>query len=140
MLAHFIKNLIENYTKKISAAYGKTLAISIYFITVIVITVFAIDQLQIETELLNRIIEIILISIGVALALSLGLGTKELSRNMISGAYLKGQLHSGTHIEFNNIKGNIKHIGIINTIIETSDGEKYHIPNSSFAENIIKSK
>ena len=140
MLAHFIKNLIEGYTQKVSVEYGKTLSVVIYFIMVIVVTVFAINQLQIETELLNRIIEIVLISIGVALAISLGLGTKELSRNMISGIYLKGQLQPGAHVEFNNINGNIKHFGVINTVIETSNGEKYHIPHSSFAENVIKSK
>ncbi len=140
MFAHFIKNIIENYSQKANLSYGKALSAVIHPILVVVITVFAIDQLKIETELLNRIIEITLISAGAALALSFGFGAKDLARNIISGAYLKGQLKPGDFVELKDIKGQIKQIGSINTTLSAESGEKYHIPNSSFTENTVKSK
>ena len=140
MFAHFIKNIIENYTTKTHLDYGKKLAIVIHSIIVVVVTVFAIDQLQIETKLLSRIIEIILISVGLALAISVGLGTKGLAHNIISGVFLREQLKPGATVEFNNIKGSLKQIGTINTTIEAEGGKECYIPNSSLTKNIIKSE
>ena len=140
MFAHFVKNIIENYAQKIHLNYGKTLAVAIHSVVVVVITVFAIDQLQIETDLLNRIIEITLISTGVTLALSLGFGTKELSRNIISGFYLRDQLKSGVYVELKDIKGHVTKVGAVNSSIEGENKEIYYVPNSSFTENIVKSK
>ena len=139
MFGHFIKNVIENYSQKVNLEYGKTLATVIHSIIVVVVIVFAIDQLQIETKLLNRIIEITLISAGVTLALSLGIGTKDLSRNVISGIYLKEQLKPGAHIKVKDIEGRIQKVGAINTIIEVEGGSAYYIPNTSLVENTFKS-
>ena len=139
MFAHFVKNIIENYAQKIHLNYGKTLAVAIHSVVVVVITVFAIDQLQIETHLLNRIIEITLISLGVTLALSLGFGTKELSRNIVAGLYLKDQLKPGVYVELKEIKGLVKKVGAINCSIEGDNKQIYYVPNSSLTENTIKS-
>lgn len=140
MIAHFLRSLIESSTQKISLEYGKTLATVVHSIAVVVVSILAIDQLQLETELLSQIIEIILMSAGVALALSFGIGTKDLSKNIISGIYIKEQLKPGSNIEFNDINGNVKQVGTVNTTVELSDGKKVHIPNSALTENIIKSK
>ena len=140
MAVHFLKNVIEDFSEKIGLVYGKILATVIHLIAVVVVSVLAINQLQLEMELINRIVEIILISAGVVIALSLGLGTKDLSKNIVSSLSLREQIKPGTHLEFENISGTVKQVGVVNTVVELSEGKKVHIPNSMLISHIFKSK
>ena len=140
MAVHFLKNVIEDFSEKIGLAYGKTLATVIHLIAVVVVSVLAINQLQLEMDLINRIVEIILISAGVVVALSLGLGTKDLSKNIVSSLSLKEQIKPGIHLEFENISGTVKQVGLVNTVVELSEGKKVHIPNSMLISHVFKSK
>ena len=140
MAVHFLKNIIEDFSAKVGLVYGKVLATLIHLIAVVVVSVLAINQLQLETDLINRIVEIILISAGVVIALSLGLGTKDLSKNIVSSLSLKEQIKPGAYLEFEEISGTVKQVGAVNTVIELSEGKKVHIPNSLLVSHIFKSK
>ena len=140
MVAHFLKGIIENITQKSNLEYGKILATVIHLLVIVVVSILAIDQLQLETELINRIMEIVLISVGVVIALSLGLGTKELSKNIVSGWSLKEQIKPGSYLEYKDISGTVKKINNVNIVIETSEGKTVHIPNSLLISHIFKSK
>ena len=140
MAVHFLKNIIEDFSQKAGLGYGKVLANVIHFLATVVVSVLAVEQLQLETELLKDIMEIMLISAGVVLALSLGFGTKDLSKSFVSGMSLKEQIKPGDQLEFENIKGIVKKIGAVNTIVELSEGTKAHIPNSALISQTFKSK
>lgn len=140
MAVHFLKNIIEDFSQRVGLEYGKVLATVIHLMAVVVVSVLAIDQLQLETELINHIMEIILISAGVVVALSLGLGTKDLSKSIVSGLSLREQIKPGSHLEFENISGTVKQVGAVNTIVELSEGKKVHIPNGTLISHIFKSK
>lgn len=140
MVAHFLKGIIENVSEKSNLGYGKVLATVIHLLVTVVVSVLAIDQLQLETELINRIMEILLISVGVVVALSLGLGTKELSKNFVSGWSLKEQIKPGSYLEYKDISGTVKKVSNVNTIVETNEGKTVHIPNSMLISRIFKSK
>ena len=140
MVAQFFKNIIEGMSKQISSVYSKVLSSVVYFIVVVLVSVLAINQLQLETALINRVVEIILISTGVILALSFGLGTKDLSKSIISGLPLRAQIQQGTRVEFDNINGTIEQIGLVNTTVLIEDGKKVHIPNAVLISSVFKSK
>ena len=140
MAAQVFKNIIEGMSKQISPVYSKVLSSVIYFIIVVLVSVLAINQLQLETALINRVVEIILISIGVVLALSFGLGTKDLSKSIISGLPLRMQIKPGSRLEFDNINGTVEQIGPVNTTVLTEDGKRVHIPNSVLISSVFKSK
>jgi len=140
MAAHFLKGIIENVSQKSNLEYGRILATVIHLLVIVVVSILAIDQLQLETELINRIMEIVLISVGVVIALSLGLGTKELSKSVISGWSVREQIKQGSNLEFENISGTVKKISNVNTIVETGEGETVHIPNSMLISHVFKSK
>ena len=140
MVAQFFKNIIRGMSKQISPLYSKVLSSVVYFIIVVLVSVLAVNQLQLETELINRIVEIILISAGVVLALSFGLGTRDLSKSVISGLLLREQIKQGTRVEFDNINGAVEQIGLVNTIVLIEDGKKVHIPNAVLISSVFKSK
>ena len=140
IVAQFFKNVIEGMSKQISSVYSKVLSSIVHVIIVVLVSVLAINQLQLETGLINRIVEIILISTGVVLALSFGLGTKDLSKSIISGLPLREQIKQGTRLEFDNINGTVEQVGLINTIVLIEDGKKVHIPNAVLISSVFKSK
>lgn len=140
MVAQFLKNIIEGMSKQVSPAYSKVLSSVVHFIIVVLVSVLAINQLQLEIELINRIVEIVLISTGVVLALSFGLGTKDLSKSIISSLPLRDQIKQGSRLEFDNINGTVEQVGLINTIVLTEDGKKVHIPNAILTSSVFKSK
>lgn len=140
MAAYFLRKFIENTTKNINFKYGQTLATVVYSLVLIVVSILSIEQLQLETQLLRRIIEIFLISVGAALAVSFGFGSKRVASNIVSGYYLREQFKPGVNISFNDVQGEVECVGIINTTIKSSAGSKIIIPNSTLAENTISSK
>ena len=140
MVAQFFKNVIEGMSKQVSPVYSKVLSSVVHFIIVVLVSILAINQLQLETGLINRIVEIILISTGVVLALSFGLGTKDLSKSVISGLPLREQIKQGARLELDNINGTVEQVGLVNTIILVEDGKKVHIPNAVLISSIFKSK
>ncbi|MCY4320973.1 MAG: mechanosensitive ion channel [Bdellovibrionaceae bacterium] len=139
MVAQFFKNVIAGMSQ-VSPLYSKILSLVVYFVIVVLVSVLSIGQLQLETELINRIIEIVLISAGVVLALSFGLGTKDLSKSILSGLALREQIEKNTYLEYDNINGKLEKVGLINTILRTEDGKLVHIPNAMLITSIFKSK
>ena len=140
MVAQFFKKVIEGMSKQVSPVYSKVLSSVVHFIIVVLVSVLAINQLQLETDLINRIVEIILISTGVVLALSFGLGTKDLSKSLISGLSLREQIKQGARLELDNISGTVEQVGLVNTIVLSEDGKRVHIPNAVLISSVFKSK
>jgi len=138
----FIANITKKSIKKKNAAIpSMTMAANLIYMIITVVTIsLAINQLEIETELLNQVVSIVLISMGVALALSLGLGTRDVASDIISGAYVKEIYSVGDVIEFNNQKGTITQIGNIKTIVQLKDDnstKEISIPNSEMIKQTI---
>ena len=140
MVAQFFKNIIEGMSKQISSVYSKVLSSVVYFIIVVLVSVLAINQLQLETALINRVVEIILISTGVVLALSFGLGTRDLAKSIVAGLPLRAQIKQGSHLEFDNINGTVERIGPVNTTVLIENGKRVHIPNAVLISSVFKSK
>lgn len=109
----------------------------VYMIIAVVTLSLAINQLEIETDLLNEVVSIILMSIGVALALSLGLGTRDVASDVISGSYIKELYHVGDKIEVDGINGAIVQIGNIKTTIEVEENKHITISNHDMLKHKV---
>lgn len=140
MLAQFVANALEGLSKQIGLEYSKILANLTRGILVVFVTVLAISQLQIETVLLDNVLQILLLSAGAVVALSFGLGTRGLSRNLVSGICAKNQYDTDSTISVNEKSGKLKEIGLVNFILETSEGQRIHIPNSNLVEMEVVEK
>jgi hypothetical protein len=138
----FIANITKkSIKKKNSAIPSMVMAANLIYMIINVVTIsLAINQLEIETELLNQVVSIVLISMGVALALSLGLGTRDVASDIISGAYVKEIYSVGDVISFNEQKGIIKQLGNIKTIIhiqQNNEIQEISIPNTQMIKQTI---
>ena len=140
LLAHFVRNLIRSGVQGFGVEYGKPLSNFAYSVLVLVIGVIVLEQLEIQTALLNSLVEITLIAAGVALALSLGLGTKEVSKNIISGVYARDTFKSGASVKIEDDSGVIEEIGTVTSRVRHKNGELIFVPNSVLIESKVRGK
>jgi len=137
MLAHFVRQVVETAVDGMGFAYAKPVARLAHIILLIVVGILAIDQLGIETALLNNVIEIVLLAVGAALALALGLGTRGVANAIVSGVYARDIYKPGAQITFEDQGGTIESVGAITTAIKRADGVLVHIPNDRLVQSVV---
>lgn len=138
VLAHFVQNVVQAGAESIGVEYARTLGRLSYIVLLVVVGTLAIGQLGIETTLLNRIVEIVLIAAATALALALGLGTRDIARNVVAGVYARDLYKNGSEIQVDGQKGSVQSVGTVSTTIKTSEDRLVHIPNSQLTEAVVQ--
>ena len=139
-LANFLRDLVRSGAEGIGVAYAKPLGNAAYAVLFVVILSLSINELEIETELLNSVISILLAAVGVALALSLGLGTRDLSANLIAGYYARDLFTVGAGIDMENCAGAVEKIGAVKATIKCEDGSMMTLANSQLIEESVRVK
>jgi len=141
-VASFVRNAIKTGMSAMSAVSSdnaKVLGNVAYGFLVVISTLLAISQLDIDVTLLNRVLQILLLTVAVAVMLSMGLGTKELSANVMAGIYLRDVYKFGANIEVDGIEGIVSYVGTTKTEIE-NDGGSVSIPNQYLLNAVVKVK
>ena len=123
-----------------SMEIGKPLGQLAYYALLLIGGILAIGQLKIETAFLTHVIEIVLVSTGVAVALSLGIGSRDVSKNIISGLYLRESLSEGSRVKVGEYEGELLQIRPLSFELKDKSGQTVSIPNSRLLEcEIIQS-
>lgn len=138
LLAHFVREVVYGAAEGVGVEYAKSLASLAHIVLLVIVGSLAVSQLQVQTELINRLLEIVLIAMGVALAVSLGLGSREVSRNLVAGIYARDLYRPGMKIVLEKEKGLIEEVGAVTTRIRTARGELLRMPNSLLIETVIR--
>ena len=137
LLAYFVRTVIETTAEGMGFGYTRVISRLAYFVLIIVVGILAIDQLGIETDLLDHVFGIVLIAFGAAIAIALGLGTRQVANNIVAGVYTRDLYKPGIRIQFSEYGGTVETIGSVTTSIRTPDGSLIHIPNDQLLQNII---
>lgn len=136
-VAHFVRDLVRGGAETLGADYGRALGGLVYGVLVLVVASLAIGQLQIETVLFNRVVQIALIAAGLALALALGLGTRSIAMHIVAGAYVREMLTPGALVSVGDITGSLQEVGTIVTRLRAADGRTVYIPNGQLTETVV---
>lgn len=138
--AQFLRRSIMEKPATINQRSAKTLGNLVYGIMVTVIVLIALEQLDIETELLHSIIILFVGGVMLALSISVGLGTKEVAHNLLAGIYMRETFKPDHRIEIEEegIVGTIKEVSTLNTKISLSESESVSIPNTKLYTAIVK--
>lgn len=136
-LANFLRDLVRSSAEGLGVSYAKTLGTTAYGVLFVVILSLSVNQLEIETTLLDSVISILIAAFGVALALSLGLGTRNLSSNFIAGYYARDLFAQGARIKMENCDGSIESVGTVKTTIICKDGSQLTIPNAQLVADSV---
>ena len=113
---------------------GSLVKFIVYFIAII----FALDQLGLQTAILNIILAIIIIVIVIFMILAI----KDFIPNLMAGLFLhqKRNIKPGERIEVNNVEGEVVNITLTETKLRTRSGEIVYIPNSVLTKNVVIKK
>ncbi len=140
MFAKFVKDTITNSSLFSNVSASATIANSIYVVIIASIILMALEQLNINTQLLHSIMMLSIAGIVVALALAVGLGARDIAKNLLCGSYARESFSIGTVISFAQYQGKVKEVSTLSTFIELEDGELISIPNAQLYEDAIKLK
>jgi small-conductance mechanosensitive channel len=139
VVAYFIRNIVWSAAEGIEFQYAEAVGRMTYGVMIIIVAVLAVGQLQIETELLKSVIQIVLFAAGGAIAIAVGLGSQGLARNLMAGLYLQEQYKKGTKVEFDKTDGTVEDVGTVSTVIKTKGGS-VHVPNGQMMDTVVKVK
>lgn len=138
LLAQFVRNLVRSGAEGVGVEYAEALGRLAYGILLVIVVSLAVGQLKIETELINRIVELAVLTGGAALALTLALGTRDLVKNIIAGFYARDIYEPGMRLTLAEHEGSLTEIGTVKTVISTTTGEQIYVPNSQLLELVVR--
>lgn len=136
-LAAFVRDMVRSGAESLGVDYGRPLGALAHGALLVLVGSLAIGQLQIETALLNRVVQIVLIATGLGLALAMGLGTREIAGHIVAGVYLRDLYRSGARLSVDNQVGTLEEVGAIATRLTTGDGGTVYIPNGLLTTVIV---
>ncbi|SFQ86441.1 Conserved TM helix [Halopseudomonas formosensis] len=137
LLSHLVAGVVKGTVESIGADYAGGISRLVQWLLVIITVSLAIGQLQIETQLLNTVIAIVLVSFGAAAALAMGLGSRETVSQIIAGVYLRELYDVGDRVRVGDIEGVIEEIGTVKTLLLDEEGRLISVPNRRLTENAV---
>jgi small-conductance mechanosensitive channel len=140
MLANFVRSLVQNACERVGLDYANAAGKMAYGILLVVVGSLAVGQLQIETQLINKVIEIALLATGAGLAIALGFGTRDMARNIVAGVYARETFATGTQLVVGEDKGTLTSIRAVNAEISTPDGKSVFVPNGQLMEMLVRTE
>ena len=138
MVAGVARDVVRGGTERLGIEYARALGQLVHGVLIVLVTSLAIGQLGIETALINRVIEILLLGAGAALALTLGLGTRDVTRHVVAGAYARDVYKPGMRLRVSDLNGQLVDVGTVSTRIATDDGETLYIPNGDLLQSVVR--
>jgi len=137
-IASLVRTGIETALSGMNLGYEKAVAGIMYGVIVIVVISLGINQLEIETDLLNQVVTILLMAGAGAVALSLGLGTRDVAGNVVAGVYARELYEPDNRIKVGDISGTVIAATSTSLLLETDEGNRITIPNSRLIDEQVE--
>ena len=138
MISRFVGDAITRAAADSGVEFAPTLGRAASTLIFFVVAVMAVSQLRIDTQLVKSVVLVMLGGMAVALALSFGLGTRDVTRNIVAGYYIRKQFRIGESVSVAGESGTLAGISSLQTLIER-DGEVAAVPNKVFLEEVARS-
>jgi hypothetical protein len=141
MIGIYIANIIRNAIKLLFKSFdlgGSTIIGNIVFYAILlIITITALNQAGINTDIITNNLTIILGSLLFAFTIAFGLGSKEIVQRLLFGFYSRKNLTIGQRIRIGEVQGTIDAINNISLVLKTNEG-KFIFPIKEVNDRIIK--
>jgi hypothetical protein len=135
-VAGFVRDLVRGGAASVGIDYAASLGTGAYVMLLIIIVTLAIGQLDLETQVLNHVIAIAVLSVGVATALAFGLGAREVAANILAGTYVRELYGAGDRVQYRDIEGEIRFIGATKTVIANAAVE-ISVANADMLRDVV---
>jgi small-conductance mechanosensitive channel len=133
LIAQFAGGAVTRSARDSGIEFAPILGRIVSSLVIFLAGLMAVTQLRIDTEIIHSVVLIMLAGAALALALTFGLGTREITRNLVAGFYVRKLFEVGKDLEVNEVDGTLAGITPLHTVIE-KDGQLVTVPNSVFLE------
>lgn len=138
LAGQFAGNMVSQAAEESGIEFASSLGSVVSGVILFVVGIMAIGQLQVETEIIRIFTLCILGGLAVAFGLSFGLGTREITRNIVSGFYARKVFQVGDRVEILGHSGMLKAITPTQTLLE-ADGKTIAFSNGVFMDEVVSS-
>lgn len=136
-LAKTIKNTVTTVFESMDLGGGKVLGNVLFYMIIIFVSITALNQAGIDTEIITSNFTIILGAFLFAAALALGLGSREVVGDLLRTFYTRKIYEVGDKVKFDKIEGRVESIDNISVIIKTKSG-KVVVPIKKIVDNTVE--
>jgi len=137
LLANFVKKSIQSFFKSFDLSGSKIVSQLVFFIILTIVSITALNQAGINTDIITNNLNMIFGAFLVAFALAVGFGAKDVVADLMRAFYTRRLYEIGQKIKFKNIEGEIVAIEDISVIVKTKDG-RIVIPIKEIVENQVE--
>ncbi len=121
-IASLVKKAIQSFLKSMDVSGGNLLGNIAFMVIAIMVSVTALNQAGINTDIITSNLTLIFGSVLLAFSVAFGLGSRDIIKRLLFGFYSRKNLEIGKHIKFKNIEGTILAIDNIAMKIKTTNG------------------
>lgn len=136
-LAKTIKKAVTSVFESMDLGGGKALGNVLFYIIVIFVSITALNQAGIDTEIITSNFTIILGAFLFAAALALGLGSREVVGDLLRTFYTRKIYEIGDKVKFDKIEGRVEAIDNISVVIKTKSG-KMVVPIKKIVDSTVE--
>lgn len=136
LFATFVKKSLQSLFESLELSGGKLLSQLVFILLMVLISITALNQAEINTEIITSNIKMILASFLLAFALAFGLGARNVIEKVLNTFYARKLYEVGQVIEFNGIRGEVEAINSISVTIKTKEG-KLIVPIKDIVESQV---
>ncbi|GAA4900266.1 hypothetical protein GCM10023311_27270 [Flaviramulus aquimarinus] len=136
LFATFVKKSLHSLFESVELSGGKLISQLVFILLMVLISVTALNQAEINTDIITSNIKMILAAFLLAFALAFGLGARNVIEKVLNTFYTRKLYEVGKVIEFNGIRGEIESINSISVTMKTKKG-KLVVPIKDIVESQV---
>ncbi|SDS50742.1 Conserved TM helix [Formosa sp. Hel1_31_208] len=137
LFANFVKNGLKSFFESMDLSGGKMISQVVFFLLLIFISITALNQAGVNTEIITSNLTMILAAFLLAFALAFGLGAREVVGDLLRTFYTRKTFEVVKQIQFQNNNYEIEAIDNISVVLKNQDG-KLIVPIKDIVESHIR--
>lgn len=122
-IAVFVRTSVKTVLKSMAVSSGNILSSFTFYIILVIVSVTALNQAGVNTEIITSNITLIMGGLVLAFAITFALSAREVMTNILSSFYSRNNFKVGQKIQINSTSGKIIKMDSVSVTIETQDGK-----------------
>ena len=122
-LGQFAGEMATQSARSSGIDFAPSLGKMVSGLIIFVVSMMAIAQLKIDTEIVRIVTSFVLGGAALAFGIAFGFGTRDVIRNITAGFYARKFLRIGDELEILGYRGVLIHLNATHIILQTVDGE-----------------
>jgi hypothetical protein len=137
LFANFVKNGLKTLFESMDLSGGKMISQVVFFLMLTFISITALNQAGIDTEIISNNINMIIAAFLLAFAIAFGFGAREVVGKLLKTFYARKTYEVGQNISFNNENYIVDEVKSISVILKNSKG-RLIVPIEDLTENQVQ--